>query len=135
MGAGYRHTCDKWGYSVSTTGPYEFYRDRFGQRKVYGHPHAISEEARERGIAGFAAKMFCTSCDEVVDVILQDFPTTLDRPLDAWLGASNTRLQGAQARCPDCGSPELLLGGRDDAIVACPRCQRGNLVGKLEWIS
>jgi hypothetical protein len=135
MGAGYRHTCDACGYTVSTSGPWEFYRDSTGQRKPYGHPGPSSPEAKARGIAGFSAMMYCSSCDKVVDVIMQEYPTTFGDPLGAWLGASNERLQGIKARCPDCGGTDLVLGGRKDAVVLCPRCRAGHLVAVMAWIS
>jgi len=52
MGAGYSHRCNKCGYSVSTSGPWEFYRDNKGERRHYGHPVPFSDEARKRGIHG-----------------------------------------------------------------------------------
>jgi len=37
MGASYIHECDKCGYTFHTSGPWEFYRDREGKLKDYGH--------------------------------------------------------------------------------------------------
>jgi len=70
MGAGYIHVCSDCGYSVSTSGPSEFYRDREGKRKIYGHPDPLSFEALERGIYGFSGEVYCPNCDKVFDLVL-----------------------------------------------------------------
>jgi hypothetical protein len=85
MGASYRHTGDRCGYAVETSGPWEFYRDQAGMRQPYGHPVPRSREAKERGIAGFSALMYCTICDQVVDVIVQEYPTAIGEALGATL--------------------------------------------------
>ncbi len=55
MGAEYVLECNNSRRSIRMSGPWEFYRDEHGKRKVYGHPRAISEEARRRGIYGLSA--------------------------------------------------------------------------------
>src|SRR5947209_6699930 len=135
MGSGYSHRCDRCAYLVETSGPWEFYRDQAGARIPYGHPIPNSREAQERGIAGFSARMYCRVCDNVVDVIVQEYPTALGHPVQAWLSASNERLEGKSAHCPSCGGTELVLSGDKDAVVTCPRCREGTLRSRRAWIS
>ena len=45
MGASYIYECDKCGYTFHTSGPWEFYRNREGKLKDYGHPSPKSREA------------------------------------------------------------------------------------------
>lgn len=62
MGAWYAHKCDNCQFEVHTDGPWEFYRDKKGRRKIYGHPEPASQEAAECGIAGLTGRLYCPKC-------------------------------------------------------------------------
>ena len=119
MGAGYVHECDQCGYSIHTSGPWEFYRDSEGNRKPYGHPKPSSEEARRRGIWGFSAILYCPKCDKTYDIVLNEFRFKEEKAV----------------KCPECGSTSLLCAACGDTGITCPRCGKGNLVGMMEYIS
>ena len=138
MGAEYSHKCNKCGYFVSTSGPWEFYRDSKGDRKFYGHPVPISDEARQRGIYGLSGELYCSNCDETFDLILVEFKKPSQDSSSVWSGKCEPKneFKGEGAvKCPKCGSTNLILGPVEDREVACPRCKEGKLVGKMEWIS
>jgi len=75
--------CSNCGYTVRTSGLWEFYRDDSGQRQYYGHPIAKSLEARQRGVNGFSENLYCYKCDEVRDVIVYEFEKPMN-DLEAW---------------------------------------------------
>jgi DNA-directed RNA polymerase subunit M/transcription elongation factor TFIIS len=138
MGAGYVHKCNECGYSVSTSGPWEFYRDSKGKRKPYGHPVPMSEEARQRGIYGLSGALYCPNCDEVFDLILVEFKKPSQDSLSVWGGMCEPKDEfkdeGA-VKCPKCDNRNLILGPMEDREVTCPRCKEGKMVGEMEWIS
>lgn len=134
MGSGYVHTCDSCGYSVSTSGPWEFYRDSAGRRKPYGHPVPTSEEAKERGIYGLSALVYCFDCDETFDVILIEYKNGSYDALSVWGGLREYRGEGT-VRCPKCDGRNLVLGPNQDREIACPRCREGKLIGVTGWMS
>lgn len=142
MGAGYIHKCTKCGYSVSTSGPWEFYRDSKGNRKPYGHPAPISKEAEKRGIYGLSGIVYCPNCDKVFDLVLVEFKEPshdeLHNSFYMWLGMyepkDDFKKEGA-VKCPECGSTNLILKPREDREVICPRCKEGKLRGTIRWIS
>ncbi|MFW6035856.1 MAG: hypothetical protein ACOCRZ_06335 [Halothermotrichaceae bacterium] len=134
MGSVYVHTCSNCGYTVETSGPWEFYRDSEGKRKLYGHPAPVSEEARERGIYGLSAKIYCPECDNVHDLIIVEYKKSTDNTLQVWLGEcepKNTEVP----ECPGCGNRKLVFVPDEDRKVKCPRCNEGVLEGRQEWIS
>lgn len=71
MGSGYVHTCHACGYAVKTSGPWEFFRDRDGQRQFAGHP-GYSVEALPAGIAGYTARIYCPDCDTESEIVVLD---------------------------------------------------------------
>lgn len=138
MGSGYEHKCDRCGYEVATSGPWEFYRDELGLRHPYGHPVPASDEAERAGIAGLSAEMYCLDCRQVSDVILVEFVRPAEDSLLVWLGRCEPmeeyRHEGA-VRCPSCGSTNLLLGPDETRTIPCPRCGVGRVVGRETWVS
>jgi len=138
MGAQYSHTCNKCGYSVTTSGPWELYRDRQGERRWYGHPVPLSDEAKKRGIHGLSGTVYCPSCDERCDLILVEFKKPSHDSLSVWSGKCEPldefKEKGA-VKCPRCGHSDLILGPVEDREITCPRCKEGRLVGKMDWIS
>lgn len=130
MGAGYEYICDTCGYKVETSGPWEFYRDTEGQRKPYGHPVPMSQEAEEAGIKGFSINAYCPQCDRVRDVILVEFETPRDYHA-AWAGCGRLP-DDHQLTCGICGGRlcEYLPGK-----LSCPRCQKGTFKHTKFWKS
>ena len=137
MGAEFIHKCDKCGYSVSTSGPWEFYRDTNGKRKFYGHPVPESEEARQRGIYGLSGNVYCSNCDKTFDIILVEFKEPSQDSLWVWCGRCEPKdefkKKGA-VKCPECGNINLILEPVGKKVT-CPRCNKGKLVGHMMWIS
>ena len=130
MASGYWFKCDNCGYSFETSGLHEFYRDRQGNRKPYGHPCAISMEAQMSGIHGLSADLYCPTCDKVHDLVVVEYK----RPT----GDTNAMRAGRcepsedspkEVKCPDCGNTELVLGYREAPQLPCPRCGKGTLTG------
>jgi hypothetical protein len=138
MSAGYSHKCNKCGYSVSTSGPWEFYRDSKGERKWYGHPLPLSDEAKSRGIYGPSGILYCPYCDEMFDRILVELRNPSHDSLSVWLDRCEPidEFKGKSAvKCPRCGHSNLILGPVQDREIACPRCKEGTLMGKMDWVS
>lgn len=138
MGSQYIHKCDKCGYSVRTSGPWEFYRDSKARRKPYGHPVPRSKEAKERGIYGLSGNIYCPNCDKVFDLILIEFKKASHDSLSVWFGMCEPKdklKKRAAVKCPECGNTNLILGHKEDRKVSCPRCKEGKLLSKMEWIS
>jgi len=134
----YLHKCHICGYTVSTSGPWEFYRDAPGKRKTYGHPVPLSQEAAQAGIHGLSAIVYCAVCDKSFDVVLVEFKQPCRRPLSVWLGECEPKEEFKEedvVKCPDCGNTRLVFGEYENADTRCPRCKQGKLVARLEWIS
>jgi len=138
MGAAYSHTCNECGHVVRTSGPWEFYRDKEGKRKPYGHPAPTSREAAEAGIYGLSAELYCPECGKTYDIIIVEFKEPTSDTLRLWSGQcepkDDFKEEGA-VRCPGCGRSDLILGPVEDPHLKCPRCKYGNLIGKMDWIS
>jgi len=130
MGVGYIHKCDKCDYSVHTSGPWEFYRDDKGERKSYGHPVPISEEAAVRGIHGLSGDLYCSNCDKVFDIVLVEFEKPVKDSFLVWNGKYNKK--ESTMKCPECNNTNLIFGCEKEII--CPRCKKGKLICKIAWI-
>lgn len=154
MGAEYSHKCNKCGYSIITSGPWEFYRDNKGKRKYYGHPIPASEEAREAGIYGYSANVYCPNCDQTFDIILEEYEKPQKKKVKSrrfsWFFSiffpspyisepsklKDEYRKEEAIRCPKCGNTKLVRPDEDNIrIVTCPRCKEGRLIPKREWIS
>jgi len=136
MGAKYTHKCNKCGYSVSTSGPWEFYRDSEGNRKFFGHPSPNSEEARQSGIQGLFGNLYCPKCDKVFDLVLDEYKKPTFNKIDMWLGRCESTYKYNQEdadKCPICGNTDLILKPLENEEIVCPRCGKGKLVGKMDW--
>ncbi|MFP4015896.1 MAG: hypothetical protein ACLFUI_02585 [Halanaerobiales bacterium] len=132
MGTCYIHQCNNCAYIVRTSGPWGFYRDSDGSRKLYGHPEPMSEEAKERGIYGLSAKVYCPDCDKVHDLIIVEFKNPSDNSLDVWLGNYEPDDMENEVNCPDCGNTRLVFVPDEDVEVKCPQCGEGYLMGRQE---
>lgn len=135
MGTGYIHKCSHCAYIFRTSGPWEFYRDKNGKRKPYGHPAPISKQARERGIYGLSADIYCPECDSVHDLVIVEFKKPNDNSLDVWTGNFEPVNEEDDVKCPECGNRRLVFVPDEDKEVKCPHCEEGYLKGYQEWIS
>lgn len=126
MWKNYGYRCSECGKEYNTSGPWEFYRNRKGERIPYGHPGPLTEEARLSGIHGFFANMLCLDCGREVDVILEDFykqPTGFIESLKRlWKKDDENEI-----RCPHCKSTDLLLDKEEGHGIICPGCRQGKL--------
>lgn len=133
MGAGYSFACHSCGYSVKTSGPWEYYRDAGGRVRPYGHPVPASVEAARAGIWGLVGHVFCPSCRGAKEVILQEFARPAYRSIEVWGGRAEVRPEyREEPTCPDCSGP-VYLGNLEGQ--ACPVCRKGNFRGGMEWVS
>jgi hypothetical protein len=73
MGCWSKYRCTKCGLEITTSGYWEFYRDKNGTCKPYGHPSPISAEATKQGCKGFYIEWYCSQCKEIRNVILKEF--------------------------------------------------------------
>jgi rRNA maturation protein Nop10 len=138
MGAEYFLECNKCGRSVRTSGPWEFYRDKGGRRRAYGHPRPISEEAREQGVYGLSASMYCSDCGRVSSLVLVEFATPIKSPRSVWLENNEPKEEYKSekpVKCPKCGGENLLLEPSEDREMKCFHCKEGRLILKDMWIA
>ncbi len=157
MAVWYVHRCGNCGYIIETSGQHEFYRDKDGKRKSYGHPTPASKEAEECGICGWYAKEYCVSCDEVIEVVTEEYeePEPKTRFWSDWsegpefpeqmLEVFSERLDLAEQRkkaeegggkvitCPKCSGFDLVLGPREELI--CPVCKKVGMKGEMKCMS
>ena len=137
MGAVFEHKCTSCGYSVSTSGPWEFYRDKNGQMTPYGHPVPASKEAQERGIYGFYGTLYCPICDATHEIILVEFKEPCRRSIQAWGGEFEPKEEYQKkdaVKCPSCGSIALLFGPAKEKQLVCQHCGKGMMIGSTRFI-
>ena len=138
MGALYSHTCDTCGFVVRTSGLWEFYRDRDGNRKMYGHPGPRSKEAEKAGVHGMSAELYCIDCGKTRDLIVVEYKKPAETHFEAWLRPPEPKgpyARGHTPKCPECGTTNFLLGPCEGRIVPCPKCKEGKLIGRMTLIS
>ena len=138
MGAEFSHTCFCCGYSVKTSGPWEFYRDEGGDRYFCGHPCFIFAEAAQLEIHGLSGEVYCPTCDKVFDLVLVEFKEPARDAISVWSGQCEPQekyKKKGSVRCPQCGNSHLILGPERETKTRCPRCQKGVLEGRMDWIS
>lgn len=138
MGAQYSLKCDRCGFHVTTSGPWEFYRDEKGRRKKYGHPTPASEEAAEAGIYGLYGNLYCRQCGRTYQLILTEFKKPSRNALDVWSGQCEPKgkyQEEGAVHCPECGREDLVLRPHPEERFPCPACEDGTLTGTMDWIS
>lgn len=137
MGTTFSHRCNNYGYIVNTSGPWEFYRDKKGNRKHYGHPIPMSKESAESGIKGLTGKFYCNKCDKEFEAIIVEFKKSTTNSLDVWGGMAEPldEYKESTVKCPDCGNSELLFDKRCSGKLDCPKCRKGKFVSFMECIS
>ncbi len=142
MGTIFEHTCNWCCYDFETSGLWEFYRDEDGRIQPYGHPVAASREALERGVYGLRGKVYCRTCDAVVDVVFEEYKRPHKAPdsesPSVWLSFPEPLDEyktGELPACPSCGGKDLVLGDEPHVGLICPRCQSGHIVARATRIS
>ena len=123
MGTIYTLKCDHCGYEITTSGPWEFYRDENGKIKPYGHPIPASAEAMERGVYGLMADMYCPKCGKIRRVVLVEFDEPCEDTLMIWSGRCEE--EKMEVKCPVCGNTHLILEPEEG--IKCPKCGKGTL--------
>ena len=112
MAAYHEWKCEKCGWEVRTSHSHEFYIDKNGQRKGYGHPSPHSKEAEEQGVKGLLIYGYCPKCDKVTEAVVREF----DKPL--YEGWWHTKGQEKEPVCETCGT-QLVESFMDKP---CPKC-------------
>ena len=138
MGAGYLYICCSCGYSIATSGPWEFYQDTTGQHQLLNHNTYSPTEYESCGIKGLSANMYCSVCDKVYEIILIQLDHTAHTDFELWSAWCDPRVNLANDHsitCPTCDNAEMLLEPNEKRIVTCPHCKKGILYGKLDWIA
>jgi hypothetical protein len=138
MGAGFIIRCSKCEFSVTTSGPWEFYRNWIGKRKPYGHPGPINFIAKMRGIFGFSGILYCLHCDEIFDVILSEFKKPIKDGSSPWGDDHELKdefKEEKKAQCPKCGNRDMIFSPGESDEITCPRCKEGKLEGVLKYQS
>lgn len=138
MGTGRTYRCNNCNHSASTYGLSEFYRNSEGIRKPYGHPGPCSEEARNRGIYGFSAEVYCYSCDEIFDLPIVEFKEPTQKYLSAWGGNWEPKEEPSELEngCPRCGGDTMILAPpKDGKKILCPRCKKGEMKVERTWMT
>lgn len=135
LGAWYSHECDNCGYTVNTQGPWEFYRDKEGTRKPYGHPGPTSLEAEKRGISGLCGIFYCNKCDAIFEAIIVEFKKPTRESLDVWRRTPEPKDEcekREKIECPVCGNTKLLFDDRDIEEIKCPQCKKGKFISWMD---
>lgn len=138
MGQGFPLECSVCDFQLEPSGPWEFYRDKYGKLKDYGHPSPSSPAAEEAGIMGFYAVMYCPTCGKLRKLVLEEFEEPVETADSLWSGKPVPRLEYRNEEdpaCPRCGGHGLILRPDPDQRLACPKCEDGVLQLVGSWIS
>ena len=159
MPVDFKFECEKFlcGYYFTTSGDWEFYRDKEGNKKQYGHPSALNEEAERRGVWGYSAFMHCLDCDNKSEIIVSEIPNCFREKGFVWewpwrnrvwfrifyylLSRSYKIERKLNVKCPHCESLNLISHSESweayklkEKIqkVSCPKCKEGFLKWQRE---
>jgi Zn finger protein HypA/HybF involved in hydrogenase expression len=130
MGFFYQLVCKKCSFNRNTSGPWEYYIDKKGQMKSYGHPMPCSVEAAKRGIWGLTAEVFCKQCCGVYKIILVEFKKPVLELAQVWIARPEGKddYEHGSIYCPNCNSIDLVLSpDENEAPIICPKCKKGQL--------
>jgi len=133
MGAEYLYTCSICGFSMTTSGPWEFVRGNAGEFKYYRG----SGELGSGGINGLSGSVYCPECCKVYDMILAEFehPVHTDFSLwSLWADPGNNFLKQNNVKCSICGGSGLVMEPDEEIKLDCPQCSQGILEGKVKSI-
>lgn len=136
MGSWYTYSCNKCGKTYKTSGPWEFFRDKKGRIKQYGHPVPLSREAEKAGVHGLTGNVLCLDCgQEARGLVLCEYksPVKDEYKLRMWAGQVELKDKSKKQvpQCPGCGSEKMVLSPPRDRRkkLKCPGCGKGNLDG------
>jgi hypothetical protein len=125
MATFYGSICGSCGYRFSSSSPHEFWRDRNGVLRDYGHPRASSPDAERAGVHGIYSRMWCLNCETNVDVVTREFEHPVARH-GLWRllltgGAPEKRVSVV---CPICSEDIGLVVGTQPfgEEFPCPKC-------------
>lgn len=127
MASFYTFECNKCKHRVNTSGPHEFYRNKKGNMKPYGHPVPISKEAAEMGISGLTIEFYCPKCDKNFETIIVEYKKPTDDKLAMWSGALEPKDEYKNKdvfRCPKCDEI-LIFNPEEFKNIKCSRCKEG----------
>ena len=130
MGSWLRYHCPRCSFDVAIGGPEEFFLVA-GERRAYGHPDPVSEEAKAHGVDGFWMTLWCNRCVAAKRLVTMEFTAPCD-PLDAWCGRAEPRpgFPADAEHCLDCGTE--LLDELPGVPPLCPGCHQSGLeTGKV----
>jgi len=139
MSSWYTFKCNKCSFTFNTSGPDEFYRDKKGMMKPYGHPVPMSKEAEKRGIYGLTADVYCMDCKKNIrDFILVEYkkPVPDDEKVWMWAGLKEPKKKYKVNKpcCPECGKSHLIFEPSTRKIL-CPVCNKREISGKCTIMS
>lgn len=117
----WKNVCQHCGYVVTTAGDIEYYLDAEGERKIYGHPRAASQEALERGIYGMYDELWCPLCDKVYICTTWAAYEPCKDLRTLWAIGYDLGID-IDPKCPECGNENMLL---DLTGLICPHCREG----------
>ncbi len=130
MTAEYIHVCYECGYSVFTSGPWEFSR-------VSDEPRYNIEKDEFKGIDGLSGNVYCPECDKVYDIILIEYEKPVHTNFQAWSNWSNPGadfLKEHAIKCPICSNSDLIMEPNELVHTPCPHCHKGFLNGEIKTI-
>lgn len=126
----YVHTCNHCGFTIYTSGLWEFYRDSKGKFKSYGHPMPTSIEAEESGIHGLYGNYYCLDCQKNTESIVLESKFPVFEKSALW----TVKVQpippygkGYRPQCVHCGGKRIFLAPGN---IPCPKCGEGILEGR-----
>jgi predicted RNA-binding Zn-ribbon protein involved in translation (DUF1610 family) len=122
MPTGFIYKCNNCGEAVTLSGLFEYYIDESGRRKRYGHLNQ-SDKAKQNGVMGFSVEWYCCKCQKVREVVVVEYSSPRNDPLDSCLAYSDPAVEHKYflAVCNKCNSVlvENLNG------LPCPKCGIG----------
>lgn len=137
MGQGFPLECNKCDFQTEPSGPWEFFRDKYGKLRDFGHPTPSSPEAEAAGIHGFYAEMYCPTCGKLRRVVLEEYDEPAESADSLWAGQAVPKVKYQNAEdpaCPRCDSRGLILRPDPDQRIDCPKCPDGALMLVGSWI-
>ena len=135
--------CSECGFATQTRGLDEFYRDKNGDAKFYGHPKPASEEAIEAGFLGFMADVLCLGCGKTIqNYIMKELVHPVKEGEDTINCEVKKKYSPKGNLCPNCnGKLVFMLREKNPdkepdvdtlGTVKCPKCKNGIL--RQTWV-
>lgn len=139
------YQCSKCKKKFNTSGPWEFYRNKKGNRIPFGHPGPINKEAQLSGVDGLFADMLCLDCGKEVNIIIEEYykQPAHSKGFKDFLAFLFGKIKedDDKPRCPNCKGDNLFLSNNENAeknekvtMLTCPNCSKGKLELIDHWI-